>query len=138
MVILIVACPCSLVLAAPVPCVGAIGAAAKHQTLIKSSETLEALAAVDAVFTDKTSTLTQGRCRVVGQVAFGDGDAAAALGAAAALEARSAHPLATAIVNAATGCLGDVSDDDVPFALRATVADFRTVDGRGPRGNRPF
>jgi len=42
--------------------------------------------------------------------------------------------LAAAIVNAATGCLGDVSDDDVPFALRATVADFRTADGRGVTG----
>ncbi|KAH8054720.1 cation-transporting ATPase [Aureococcus anophagefferens] len=68
LVLLVLACPCALVLAAPIVVVSSLGAAAKRGIVVKSAAALEALAAVDLVCADKTGTLTQGRCRVVRRV----------------------------------------------------------------------
>ena len=113
LVVLVLACPCALVLAAPIVVVTSLGAAARDGVVVKSAAALEALAAVDLVCADKTGTLTQGRCRVVARVdapGVSKDDADAALRLAGSLEARTAHPLAAAVVNEAVGCVGDDAD----------------------------
>ena len=133
LVLLVVACPCALVLAAPIATVSAIGACARKGVLVKSASTLEQLARVTQLATDKTGTLTQGRCRVVRQVEL-DAELCCedkALRLPASLETRSAHPLATAIVNCATGCAGESLDSNV---LSEDVKFFKLVEGRGVSG----
>ncbi len=99
--VLVVACPCALGLATPMATIVGVGAGARRGLLFKDAVALERLARVDEVVFDKTGTLTAGRPEVVRVlVAPGmlDDDVIAT---AAALERRSAHPLASAIVRAA-------------------------------------
>lgn len=97
LVLLVIACPCALVISTPVSIVSALAAAARRGVLIKGGVFLEKLAVVKAVALDKTGTLTRGALSVA-EVAAVDGvDAAEVVAAAAALGARSEHPLARAI-----------------------------------------
>jgi len=99
--ILIVFCPCALVLATPTAIMAGIGNAARQGILIKSGAALEQLGLVDSMLFDKTGTLTEGKLRVTG-VAHAQGAAGVeVLRYAAALEQYSEHPIAAAIVNAA-------------------------------------
>jgi heavy metal translocating P-type ATPase len=99
--ILIVFCPCALVLATPTAIMAGIGSAAKQGILIKSGLALEQIGLVNALLFDKTGTLTEGKLKVTG-VAHLDGQPAdQVLRIAAALEQYSEHPLAAAIVSAA-------------------------------------
>ncbi|MDQ3608831.1 MAG: cadmium-translocating P-type ATPase [Actinomycetota bacterium] len=101
LVILVAAAPCAFAISVPVTVVAAIGAATRSGVLIKGGAALEALGAVRAVAFDKTGTLTRNAPAVVA-VATVDGIGREnALGLAAALEARSEHPLARAILTAA-------------------------------------
>ncbi len=100
LVLLVVACPCALVISTPVSIVAAIGAATRRGVLIKGGSTLETLGKVRSIAFDKTGTLTVGRPQVVSAHAF-DGDDKNLLQVAALVEARSEHPLARAIVHAA-------------------------------------
>ncbi len=100
LVLLVIACPCALVISTPVSIVSALAGAARRGVLIKGGVHIERLAAVRAIAFDKTGTLTKGVLRVAGLHAIDTTDAEL-LGAAASIEARSEHPIAAAIVRAA-------------------------------------
>ena len=121
--LLIIACPCALVISVPVAVVSAIGGAARHGVLIKGGEALEALGRVRTVALDKTGTLTQGvpQLASVEPVARIDPDAALAL--VAAVERGSEHPLGQALARAAAE-----RDVAVPVA-----ESFEALPGRGAR-----
>ena len=100
--LLIVACPCSLVISVPVAIVSAVGGAARRGILVKGGQALEDLAAVRAVAVDKTGTLTAGTPALGAIVVLDPAlDEAAALTLVASLEGPSEHPLAVAIAAAA-------------------------------------
>ena len=124
LVLLVIACPCALVISTPVALVAAIGAASRCGVLFKGGAALEALAAVRAVAFDKTGTLTVGRPEVVAVHTCDGSDAATVVRVAAALERRSEHPLARAVVAYAR----DHGVDAPP------VADYRAAPGLGGGG----
>jgi len=122
--LLIVACPCALVVSTPVAIVTALGTASRRGILIKGGAYLEAIGAVKAVVYDKTGTLTQGVLRVEDVVPFGSLTCAEILSLAAAMESRSKHPLALAICQAASN-----QRATTPYE----VTDFTELSGRGVR-----
>lgn len=99
--ILIVGCPCALILAAPTAIVASIGRAAKSGILVKGGRYLEDAGRADAVLFDKTGTLTQGKPRVETIVSLDGVDEKRVLELAASVEQNSTHPLAQAVVKAA-------------------------------------
>jgi Cd2+/Zn2+-exporting ATPase len=120
--LLVIACPCALVISTPVTLISAITAAAQRGVLIKGGIHLENLGALRALIFDKTGTLTQGRPQVVRLTSVASD--AQTLRLAAAVEAHSAHPLARAVTAAAQE-KGLV----VPAA-----SDVSAIDGLGVRG----
>lgn len=132
MTVMVVASPCALIISTPATVLSAIGGAARRGMLIKGGSHLETAARIEIVCLDKTGTLTHGRPAVT-DLLTGDSsfhleraeslpeEASSALRACAAIEARSEHPLATAITTAAKQC-GVV----VPEA-----AAFQSVTGMG-------
>ena len=98
--VLIIACPCAMGLATPTAVVVGVGKGAEHGVLIRSAESLELAHRVDVVVLDKTGTLTTGRPSVTDVHAPGFGENRL-LSLAAAVERRSEHPLAAAIVESA-------------------------------------
>lgn len=124
LVLLVIACPCALVISTPVSIVSALAGAARRGVLIKGGVHLETLAGVRAVAFDKTGTLTKARIRVVETRPLGV-DAHELLHAAASIESRSEHPIATAIVEAAR-------DAGVPVGSGTGV---RALPGLGAQGS---
>jgi Cu+-exporting ATPase len=122
--VLIIACPCALGLATPMSIMVAVGRGASAGVLVKNAEALETLARVDTLVVDKTGTLTEGRPRLVAVLATDGTNDAEALRLAASLERGSEHPLAGAIVGAAT---------ERGLAL-SPVEGFSSETGRGVRG----
>ncbi|HIX19587.1 MAG TPA: cation-translocating P-type ATPase [Candidatus Akkermansia intestinigallinarum] len=118
--VLVVFCPCSLVLATPTSIAAAIGQATRHGVIIKSGEALEVLGRVDTIAFDKTGTLTCGRPETAEVISTGSLSRDELLRTAAALETGSEHPLAQAIVRAASG------SGKLPAAEH-----FRATAGRG-------
>ncbi|AWG99403.1 ATPase P [Rhodococcus ruber Chol-4] len=116
LVVLVAASPCALAIAIPVTVVAAIGAASKLGVLVKGGAALEALGRIRTVALDKTGTLTRNRPEVIDVATTGGATRADVLNLAAALEARSEHPLAAAILAAVDDYTpaGDV--DAVPGA----------------------
>ncbi|HEY3108210.1 MAG TPA: cation-translocating P-type ATPase, partial [Chloroflexota bacterium] len=98
LVLLVIACPCALVISTPVAIVAAITRAARDGILIKGGAHIEALGAVRVLAVDKTGTLTVGRLDVAEVRAVSAFEATAVLALAAAVEARSEHPFGRAIV----------------------------------------
>ena len=119
--LLIVACPCSLVISIPVAVVSAVGRAARDGVLIKGGQALEDLARIRTVAIDKTGTLTDGRPRLANVIALDGLSEDEALAVAAAVERRSEHPLAQALVAAARKQGLDVAEPDA----------FQALPGRG-------
>jgi Cu+-exporting ATPase len=100
--VLIIACPCALGLATPMSIMVGVGRGAQSGVLIKNAEALERMEAIDTLVVDKTGTLTEGRPGVVAIRTVGDVEETALLRLVASLEKSSEHPLAAAIVRAAT------------------------------------
>jgi Cd2+/Zn2+-exporting ATPase len=121
LVLLVVACPCALVISTPVSIVAALSAAARNGVLIKGGAHLERLADVRVVAFDKTGTLTRGEPCVIEVVPTGAHGADEVLRCAAAVESRSEHPIARAITARAAE-----SGLAVPPAT-----DFVSTTGRG-------
>ncbi|MEQ2457238.1 heavy metal translocating P-type ATPase [Flavonifractor hominis] len=97
--VLVVFCPCALVLATPTAIMAAIGQATKHGVIIKSGEALEKMGKVDTIAFDKTGTLTCGRLEVSDILTFDETlSEMSLLSLAASAEAKSEHPLGKAIV----------------------------------------
>ncbi|WP_259519181.1 cation-translocating P-type ATPase [Halanaeroarchaeum sp. HSR-CO] len=124
--LLVIACPCAFVISTPVSVVSGITSAARNGVLIKGGNHLEAMGAVDVVAFDKTGTLTRGELAVTDVVPFGDNDEQAVIGHAAALERRSEHPIAAAILDR----FGGVDASEVP-----TPTAFETLPGKGVRAD---
>ncbi|MBO5041840.1 MAG: cation-translocating P-type ATPase [Clostridia bacterium] len=128
---LVVFCPCALVLATPTAVMAAIGQATKHGVIIKSGEALEKMGKVDTVAFDKTGTLTYGKPQVSDVVSLSeDTDEASLLSLAASAERRSEHPLGKAIVAYAKE-KGVVLSDIDTFSMTAGKGVSATVNGRG-------
>jgi Zn2+/Cd2+-exporting ATPase len=99
--LLVVACPCALVISTPVSIVSALTAAARHGVLIKGGTHLERLASVRCLAFDKTGTLTHARVTVTEVLGVDGASKTGVLAVAAALESRSEHPIGRAIVDRA-------------------------------------
>lgn len=98
--VLVVFCPCALVLATPTAIMAAVGQATRHGVIIKSGEALEKMGRVDTIAFDKTGTLTFGRLELCDIVSFDENISNDdILSLAASAEAKSEHPLGKAIVN---------------------------------------
>jgi Cd2+/Zn2+-exporting ATPase len=121
LVMLVIACPCALVISTPVTIVSGLTAATRMGLLVKGGQFLESGYQLKAVALDKTGTLTQGRPAVTQVLAFGAASNEQVLLLAASLDANSTHPLATAILRAG------------PAAHRA-VTGFAALPGRGVQG----
>ncbi len=121
LVLLVISCPCALVISTPVSIVSALAAAARQGVLIKGGVHLERTARVRCVAFDKTGTLTIGRPEVVEIVSVNGASPSEILRIAAALESRSEHPIGEAIVRRA-----------VADGLAAAAGDrFQALPGRG-------
>ena len=107
--VLVVFCPCALILATPTAIMAAIGQATKHGVLIKSGEALEKLGALNTLIFDKTGTLTYGNLVVSDIVKYGISEEEL-LSITASCESLSEHPLAKAIVNKAKNDNVSISD----------------------------
>ena len=122
--LLVISCPCALVISTPVAVVSALTAAARHGVLIKGGVHLEALASVRAVAFDKTGTLTAGQLEVVRVVPAPHGPSVEELvSIAAAVESGSEHPIAEAIR------LKAVALDQTGAFLK--VSEFKALPGQG-------
>lgn len=99
--LIVISCPCALVISTPIAIFSAIGNASKQGALIKGGKYLEAIGQVQAVAFDKTRTLTYGRPIVSDILPFGNNSKAHVLECAAGIEIFSEHPLAQSIVDAA-------------------------------------
>jgi len=118
LVLLVIACPCALVISTPVTIVSGLAAAARRGILVKGGIYLEKARELKAIALDKTGTITEGKPRLVAWEPMGDADAAQAARIAAALAGHSDHPVSRAIAQG------------LP-ASDAPLADFKALAGRG-------
>ena len=120
--VLVVFCPCALVLATPTAIMAAIGQATKHGVIIKSGESLEKMGKVDTIAFDKTGTLTYGRLEVSDVISFDSSlTEKELLTVTASAEAKSEHPLGKAIVARA-------KEQSLPLT---ESVDFKMAAGKG-------
>lgn len=120
--VLVVFCPCALVLATPTAIMAAIGPATKHGVIIKSGEALEKMGHTDTIAFDKTGTLTYGRLEVSDVIPFHKAwNDTKLLSLAASAESKSEHPLGKAVVAFAKG-------KNIPIT---EAKDFKMTAGKG-------
>ncbi|WP_050476908.1 heavy metal translocating P-type ATPase [Herbaspirillum rhizosphaerae] len=130
LVLLVIACPCALVISTPVTIVSGLAAAARHGILIKGGVYLEQGRLLKALALDKTGTITHGKPVVTDVQRLSDGDEASLLTHAASLALRSDHPVSAAIaeywkIHWKTQQAGAAAED---------VSDFAALTGRGVQG----
>ncbi len=125
--VLVVGCPCALVISTPVSIVTAIGNAARNGVLIKGGVYLEEAGALQAIAFDKTGTLTKGTPVVTDYKIFANRDERELFSIITALEYRSQHPLATAILKKA--------EQDAISYKEIVVQDFTSITGKGIKGS---
>ena len=131
LVLLVIACPCALVISTPVSIVASLAASARAGVLVKGGAYLELPARLRAIAMDKTGTITRGEPEVVRVVPFGDHTEAELFARAAALEARSTHPLARAVLRYA----------EAKGVALAPASDVQVLKGKGLIGTfdgKPF
>ncbi|GAY12607.1 cation-translocating P-type ATPase [Pseudonocardia sp. N23] len=126
LVVLVAASPCALAISVPLTVVAAVGASSRHGALVKGGAALEELGRIRVVALDKTGTLTRNRPEVVDVLAVPGIEKDEVVALAAALEARSEHPLARAILDAAAGLSTAIEPAD----------DVTAIPGRGLTGTR--
>ena len=120
--ILVVFCPCALILATPTAIMAAIGQATKQGVLIKSGEALEKMGKVDCIGFDKTGTLTYGNLEVSQLISLDENISEdELLEYVAVAEQKSEHPIGKAVVNYAKQKMGNIQDVD----------DFEMIPGKG-------
>lgn len=127
--VLVVFCPCALVLATPTAIMAAIGQATKHGVIIKSGEALEKMGKVDTIAFDKTGTLTYGRLEVSDIISFGSVSENELLSLTASAEAKSEHPLGKAIVTCAKEKALQIVESDV-FQMTTGKGIYAEVNGK--------
>lgn len=128
--VLVVFCPCALVLATPTAIMAAIGQATKHGVIIKSGEALEKMGRTRTIALDKTGTLTYGVMEVSDIISFDSGmDEDTLLSVTASAEAKSEHPLGKAIVSCARRRVVPVLESD-EFEMNAGKGIYAKIDGR--------
>jgi P-type Cu+ transporter len=127
--VLIIACPCALGLATPMSIMVATGRGARAGVLVKHAEALQAFEKVDTLVIDKTGTLTEGKPKVIAIETIGDVKEDELLALTAAVEARSEHPLAHAIVTAANERKLELGEPE-NFEVQVGAGISATVGGR--------
>ncbi len=133
LVLLVVSCPCALVISVPLSFFGGIGGAAKRGILVKGAGFLETLAKVETVVFDKTGTLTKGSFAVTGVHPEGEIASGELLRTVAAAEQFSTHPIAKAIVNASSEDILEAEDVEelAGLGVRAKAAGREVLAGNG-------
>ena len=121
LVLLVIACPCALIISTPVSVVAGLTAMARRGVLIKGGASLEALGGLRALAVDKTGTITEGKPRLLDVVPWKDGKADDIVRIAAAIDTHSTHPLAQAVVRHA-------GDKGIAFV---SAANYQAKTGRG-------
>lgn len=122
--LLVIACPCAFVISTPVSVVSGLTSAAKNGVLIKGGTHLEAMGEIEAVAVDKTGTLTTGDLSVTDVIGLNGNSEADVLACAGAIEQRSEHPLAGAIVDHAAEAGADTDRE---------ITNFEAITGEGVR-----
>lgn len=125
LVLLVIACPCALVISTPVSVVSGLTAMARRGVLIKGGAVLEAVGRLKALAVDKTGTITEGKPRVTKVVNVNANDEAEIVRIAASIDAHSEHPLARAVAAYA-------KEKQVPFSRSEN---YNALSGRGAEGD---
>jgi Cd2+/Zn2+-exporting ATPase len=124
LILLVVSCPCALAISTPVSMVSAITGAARNGVLVKSASAIEAIAKLRIVAFDKTGTLTRGKLVVTDILPVNRSSKNSVLAVAASLEAKSSHPIASAITELATNQGVELQG----------ISELKTIPGLGVEG----
>jgi Cd2+/Zn2+-exporting ATPase len=138
LVILVISCPCALVISTPVSIVAALASAARNGVLVKGGVFLEVPASLNAIALDKTGTLTHGRPAVTAVTPLNGTPEKELLGIASALESRSSHPVAQAIMRHASSMGASPAQVEDAQARPGLGAQGRIQDTIYYIGNRRF